>query len=120
MTSREPLHRLIDDLREEDLPAVTRVLQALNATADPVIAVLEAAPPDDEPDHDDSDGGLTEARKDAEAGRGIAAGELRQVEPPPFKIRAFVDGLQPGIDPDKMNQLLDELEAGEFARKYRG
>jgi hypothetical protein len=33
------------------------------------------------------------------------------VEPPRFKIRAFVDGLQPGIDPNKMNQLLDDLEA---------
>jgi len=119
MARREPLHRLIDDLREEDLPAVTRVLQALKA-ADPAMAALEAAPPDDEPDHDDFDGGLTEARTDAEAGRGITTGELRRVEPPPFKIRAFVHGLQPGIDPDKMNQLLDELEAEEFARKYRG
>ena len=38
---------------------------------------------------------------------------------PPFKIRAFVSGLQPGIDPEKMNQLLDELEVEEFARKQR-
>ena len=95
---------------------MTRVLQALRATADPVMSALEAAPPDD----DDLDGGLTEARKDAEAGRGITTGELRQMEPPPFKIRAFVDGLQPGIDPDKMNQLLDELDTEEFARRHRG
>jgi hypothetical protein len=26
------------------------------------------------------------------------------VEPSPFRIRAFVDGLQPGTDPNKMNQ----------------
>jgi len=38
-------------------------------------------------------------------------------EPPPFKIGAFVRGLQPGIDPEKMNQLLDELEVEELARK---
>jgi hypothetical protein len=44
----------------------------------------------------------------------------KPLEPAPFKIRVFVDGLQPGIDPDKMNQLLDELEAEEFARKHRG
>lgn len=44
----------------------------------------------------------------------------KPMEPPPFKIRAFVGGLQPGIDPDRMNQLLDELEAEEFARKHRG
>ncbi len=120
MARREPLHRLIDELLDEDLPAVTRVLQALRATADPAMTALEAAPPDDEPDHDDFDGGLTEAREDVEAGRGITTKELRQVEPLPFRIRAFVDGLQPGIDPDKMNQLLDELQAEEFARKYRG
>lgn len=44
----------------------------------------------------------------------------KPMAPPPFKIRAVVDGLQPGIDPDRMNQLLDELEAEEFARKQRG
>jgi hypothetical protein len=43
----------------------------------------------------------------------------KPVAPPVFKIRVFVDGLQPGIDPDKMNHLLDELEAEEFARKHR-
>lgn len=40
-------------------------------------------------------------------------------KPPRFKIRAFVDGLQPGIDPDRMNQLLDDLEAEEYVRKHR-
>ena len=77
---------------------MTRALQALRVTADPVVTALEAAPFDDESEEE----------------------EFRQQEPPPFKIRAFVDGLQPGIDPDKMNQLVDELEAEEFARKSRG
>jgi hypothetical protein len=44
----------------------------------------------------------------------------KPVRPAPFRIRAFVAGLQPGIDPDKMNQLLDELEAEELARRQRG
>lgn len=44
----------------------------------------------------------------------------KPVQPPPFRITAFVSGLQPGIDPDKMNQLVDELEAEEFVRKQRG
>lgn len=43
----------------------------------------------------------------------------KSIEPPPFQIRSFVNGLQPGIDPDKMNQLLDQLEAEEFVRKSR-
>jgi hypothetical protein len=49
-------------------------------------------------------------------GLGIAG---KSIEPPRFKIRSFVNGLQPGIDPDKMNQLLDQLEAEEFVRKQR-
>ena len=40
--------------------------------------------------------------------------------PPKFRIRSFVNGLQPGIDPDRMNQLADQLEAEEVARKHRG
>jgi hypothetical protein len=43
----------------------------------------------------------------------------KPVTPPRFRIRAFVDGLQPGINPDRMTQVLDELEAEEFARKNR-
>lgn len=43
----------------------------------------------------------------------------KPIEPPPFQIRSFVKGFQPGIDPDKMNQLLDQLEAEEFVRKSR-
>lgn len=44
----------------------------------------------------------------------------KPVKPPKFQIRAFVNGLQPGIDHDKMNQLLDQLEAEEFLRKQQG
>ena len=39
------------------------------------------------------------------------------VQPPPFKIRVFVDGLRAGLNPDKMSQLLAELESAEFVRK---
>jgi len=51
---------------------------------------------------------------------GLGLAERPSGEPVRFKIRAFVDGLRPGIDPDKMNQLLDELEAKELARKHHG
>lgn len=51
----------------------------------------------------------------------IALGLTKKpVEPSRFRIRAFVDGLQPGIDPEKMNQLVDEIEAEELARKHAG
>lgn len=76
--SRETLHRLIDNLPEKDVPTATRVLEALRATSDPVGWALDNARYDDEPDDDDFDGGLTEARKGAEAGQGMTTEELRR------------------------------------------
>jgi hypothetical protein len=34
-----------------------------------------------------------------------------------FKVEPFALGLLPGIDADKMNQLLDQLDWEEFIRK---
>ncbi len=78
MSSRDSLHRLIDNLPEQDVPTATRVLEALRATGDPVRWALDNARIDDEPDQDDFDGGLTEARQEVEAGRGISTEELRR------------------------------------------
>jgi hypothetical protein len=78
MSGREALHRLIDKLPEQDVPTATRVLEALRATGDPVRWALDNARMDDEPDEDDFDGGLTEARQEAESGRGISTEELRR------------------------------------------
>lgn len=36
---------------------------------------------------------------------------------PPFKVESHAFGFKPGIDTDRLNQLVDELEADEFARK---
>lgn len=49
-------------------------------------------------------------------GLGIAG---KPVKPPPFKVKAYSLGLKPGFDRDKMNQLVDDLEAEEVARKMR-
>jgi hypothetical protein len=68
---------LIDELPEEDVPTAERVLQALRATAAPHVP-LDEAPLDDEPDDDDVDGGLTEARADAEAGRVVPHEEVKR------------------------------------------
>lgn len=35
----------------------------------------------------------------------------------PFHVKPHSFGLKPGIDPDKLNQLLDQLEAEEFSKK---
>jgi hypothetical protein len=71
MTVKERLHHLVDVLPERELETAARVLEALHATADPVAWALDNAPLDDEPDNDDADGGLTEARAEMAAGRTI-------------------------------------------------
>lgn len=37
--------------------------------------------------------------------------------PPRFEVRPHAFGVKPGLDLDRMNQLVDELEAEELARK---
>jgi len=76
MSARDTLHRLIDELPEEDLPAAERVLQRLRATG-PLVP-LDEAPFDDEPDDDDFDGGLAEARADVQAGRVVPHDEVKR------------------------------------------
>ena len=46
--------------------------------------------------------------------RGLAAEPARSRQRP-FRVKARALGLRPGIDPEKLNQLLDELEVQEFA-----
>lgn len=77
MSSRHILHQLVDELPSEDLSTAERILQALNATATPHVP-LDEAPLDLEPDDDDFDRGLTEARADAEAGRVISHEEVKR------------------------------------------
>lgn len=36
---------------------------------------------------------------------------------PPFVVKPFSLGLRPGIDPNRLNQLNDELEIEEYLRK---
>lgn len=80
MTAREALHLLVEDLPESELPTAHRVLEALHATTDPVLRALIGAPADDEPDDDDLDGGLSEARADASQGNTVSNEEaLRQL-----------------------------------------
>jgi hypothetical protein len=66
MTSKEAVHRLVDELPENELPEAERFLRAL-AIADPVERSLALAPLDDEPEDDDLDG-LHEARAQAASG----------------------------------------------------
>jgi hypothetical protein len=74
MTTREMLHVIVDQLPEAELTTAARILIALDRPVDELQIVLAAAPLDDEPDDDDFDGGLTEAR----SGKTISHEELLQ------------------------------------------
>jgi len=41
----------------------------------------------------------------------------KPVRPPRFEVRPHAFGFKPGVDLDRMNQLVDELDADETARK---
>lgn len=47
---------------------------------------------------------------------GLGLGERRE-KPPPFEVRPHSFGFKPGVDLNRLNQLVDELEAEEVARK---
>lgn len=48
--------------------------------------------------------------------RGLRMGG-KPPRPPRFEVRPHTFGVKPGIDLDRMNQLVDELEAEEATRK---
>lgn len=78
MSERSTLHRLVDSLPEEDLTTAGRLLAGLAVTADPVERALLLAPPDDESETDDEDGGLTEARRELARDEGISTEALER------------------------------------------
>jgi hypothetical protein len=50
------------------------------------------------------------------SGLGLAG---RPAAPRPFEVHPHAFGFKPGVDLDRMNQLVDELEAEEVVRKQR-
>jgi hypothetical protein len=51
--------------------------------------------------------------------KGLAKEEISLTSKPAPKVVSRNLGLKAGIDPDKLNQLVDELEAVEFAKNHR-
>ena len=83
MPGREALYKLVDELPEREVPTARRILEALGLPKDPVERSLRGAPIDDEPDDDNVDGGLTEARQQAHNGNVVAHEEiLREFDAP--------------------------------------
>jgi hypothetical protein len=75
VTIKEALHRLVDELPDEELPEAERMLQALTI-ADPVERSLALAPIDDEVETEEELEGVREARAQAARGELIPDDQL--------------------------------------------
>ena len=74
--NRNSLHRLIDELRPEDIRTAQRVLEALNASSDPLLIALTNAPVDDEGETDAEREATERARRDVHEGRTLSQEEV--------------------------------------------
>lgn len=76
---RDDLHRLVDELPENELNAARRYLEFIRETGrDPVRWALENAPLDDEPETDEEKQAVEEGKADIRAGRTMTSDELRR------------------------------------------
>lgn len=64
MTSRDSLHRLVDDLPETEFVRAERMLEVLKETAAPPLYTLESAPEDNEAETHEEAAAVSEAWRD--------------------------------------------------------
>jgi hypothetical protein len=74
MTTKERLHKLVDELSEAEAERALALVQG--DREDPVIAAFHDAPADDEPFTAADEAALKEANEDIAAGRIISHGEM--------------------------------------------
>lgn len=74
MVTKEDIHRLVEQLPEDDLPAAALYLRNLSREHDPMLRALANAPEDDEPETPE------EAEAVAEGKAALARGEVRSLE----------------------------------------
>ena len=79
MTTKERLHRLVDDLPEQEWHAAERFLQYLRDMAtDPVLRLLEEAPEVDEPLTREEEEALRESREGRQRGEWLTDEDVRR------------------------------------------
>ncbi len=52
--------------------------------------------------------------------RGLSIGDKPAIRREPFRVLAAARGFVPAVDPLKLNQLIDELEADAFVERHHG
>jgi len=77
MQPRERIHQLVDDLPEQELPAVERFLRQ-REDGDPVLRALANAPDDDEELTPEEDAAVQEGLDAIERGDVVSSAELRR------------------------------------------
>jgi hypothetical protein len=78
MTSRDSLHRLVDDLPETEISRAERLLEVLKETAAPPRYTLENAPEDDEAETPEEAAAVAEAWRDHREGKSLTTEELKR------------------------------------------
>ena len=78
MTSRDSLHRLVDDLPETEITRAERLLEVLKETAEPLLYSLENTPEDDEPETAEEATAVAEAWRDHREGKRLTTEELKR------------------------------------------
>ena len=74
MTARERLHQIVEELPEPDAEQILRAVEQWRD--DPVSRALAAAPFDDEPETDDEQAAVEEARNEVKRGDVVGAAEV--------------------------------------------
>ena len=78
MPSRDSLHRLVDDLPENELSRAERLLEVLKETAEPRRYTLENAPEDEEAETPQEAAAVAEAWRDHREGKILTTEELKR------------------------------------------
>ena len=77
MTTKEELHRLVEELPKNELPAARRYLEYLRNMGDPLLRALMEAPLDDELETDAERAAVQEAWEAITRGEVVSDEELR-------------------------------------------
>ena len=74
MVTKEDVHRLVEQIKEDDLPAAALYLRLLRNQGDPLLTALANAPEDDEPETPEEAAAVAEAKAE------IARGEFEYLD----------------------------------------